>query len=232
MFTYTGPSWAASSYPIEDKNATNLAKLWNIKHIDQSFHGAHAIRNFRHLRKTTGPVVWLYNEPIGVLQQAVNMEYKEFLTRDDWQDIWRECNEYCLNSIARLGRPVLLFGAHSDIVDCKHNNIQVGDKSWQRFLADRLGMVTRKGKINVTHQGDSFSFKTCWGADIVHRYMHLFSDVKPAESLVDDIYNIFFFWKYLEKENLFFEVHPNRQGNELYAEYTKPIVEKFLEDTK
>ena len=233
MYTYTGPSWAASSYPIEDENATNLAKLWNIAHIDQSAHGSDAMQNLHSLKKTKGPIIWIYNEPIGVLKRATNMEKKEFLTRDDWKEIWQECNQFCLNSIARLGRPVLLFGAHSDIVDCDHANIVVGHKSWQRFLAEKAGMITRKGKINVTmDDGGSYSFRQCWGAEVVHRTMHENPDIRPNESLTDDVWDIFFFWKQLEKQDLFNDVHPNLRGNKLFAEYTKPMVEKFLEDVK
>lgn len=233
MYTYTGPSWAASSYPIEDARATNLAKLWNIAHIDHSAPGSSAMGNLHKLRETKGPIVWIYNEPLGVLKHATNMDHKEFLIRNDWKEIWEECNQFCLNSIARLGRPVLLFGAHSDIVDCNHENIVVGHKSWQRFLAEKAGMITRKGKINVKmDDGGSFSFRHCWGAEIVHRTMHENPDIKPNESLTHDVWDIFFFWKQLEKQDLFNDVHPNLRGNKLFAEYTKPIVEKFLEDVK
>ena len=222
MYTYTGPSWAASSYPIEDKDATNLAKLWNIPHVDQSVPGAHAIHNLNKLYNTKGPVVWLYNEPLRSLTQACKIQEHEFLERDDWRDIWLECNEFCLNSIARIGRPVLLFGSHSDIVDCEHKNIQVGHKSWQRFLAEQAGMDPQKIKVPTL----------CWGADILHLIMHENPDVNPNKGLVDEVYNIFSFWKHLEKSNLFYDVHPNLHANKLFAEYTKPIVEKFLEDTK
>ena len=236
MYTYTGPSWAASSYPIEDENATNLAKLWNIPYVDQSIPGAHAIYNLNSLYKQKipkGPVVWLYNEPLNVLNRATKMENKEFLIRNDWKEIWQECNQFCLNSIARLGRPVLLFGAHSDIVDCDHDNIVVGHKSWQRFLAEKAGMITRKGKINVTmDDGGSYSFRQCWGAEVIHRTMHENPDIEPNKSLTDSIWNMFFFWKQLEKQDLFSDVHPNLRGNKLFAEYTKPMVLKFLEDVK
>ncbi len=229
MYTYTGPSWAASSYPVADEvvasgEAINLAKLWNMPHVDQSRPGVHAITNLKKLyeQKEKGPVVWIYNEPLNVLERATNMEEKEFLISNNWKEIWHECNQFCLNSIARLGRPVLLFGAHSDIVDCEHNNIQVGHKSWQRFLAEQAGMVTNKIKVP----------EVCWGADVVHRYMYQNTKIKPNKDLVDEVYNVFAFWKHLEKSNLFYDVHPNLRGNKLFAEYTKPIVEKFLEDTK
>lgn len=224
MYTYTGPSWAASSYPVEDENATNLAKLWNMPHVDQSVPGVHAIYNLKRLyeQKEKGPVVWIYNEPLGVLKRATNMEDKEFLIRNDWKEIWQECNQFCLNSIARLGRPVLLFGAHSDIVDCNHANIVVGHKSWQRFLAEQAGTVTKKIKVPTV----------CWGAEVIHREMHKSPDIEPNKSLVDSIWNVFSFWKQLEEQDLFNHVHPNLRGNKLFAEYAKPMVEKFLEDVK
>jgi len=233
MYTYTGPSWAASSYPIEDESATNLAKLWNIPHVDKSAPSTNALQNLYTIKETKGPVIWLYNEPIMLIKYLGKMTEAEFLERNDWQDIWKECNQYVLNSIARLGRPVLLFGAHSDIVDCDHDNIVVGHKSWQRFLAEKAGMITRKGKINVKmDDGGSFSFRHCWGAEVVHRTMHQNPNIEPNKSLIDSVWDIFFFWKQLEKQDLFNDVHPNLHGNKLFAEFTKPIVEKFLEDVK
>jgi hypothetical protein len=233
MYTYTGPSWAASSYPIEDKNATNLAKLWNIPHIDQSAPGTNVLQNLENLKETTGPVVWLYNEPISLIKHVCKLNLSDLLIRDDWQDIWKECNQFCLKSIAKLGRPVLLIGSSSDIVDCDYENIVVGHKSWQRFLAEQAGMITRKGKINVKmDDGGSFSFRHCWGAELVHKTMHENPNIEPNKSLIDSVWDIFFFWKQLEKYDLFNDVHPNLRANELFAKHTKPIIEKFLEDVK
>ena len=57
-------------------------------------------------------------------------------------------------------------------------------------------------------------------------------DIEPNQSLTDSIWDMFFFWKQLEKQDLFSDVHPNLRGNKLFAEYTKPMVLKFLEDVK
>jgi hypothetical protein len=232
-FTYTGPSWAASSYPIEDATATNLAKLWNIPYLDQSRPGSSVLPCVKMIKKekSSAPIVWIYNEPLGDLVEITSIGYKEFLARPDWKDIRKECNQYCLTAISSLNRPVLLIGAHSDIVDCNHANITVGHHSWQKFLADQADMITRKGKINVKmDDGGSFSFRNCWGAEVIHRKMHSWPDISPDSELVNNIWDIFFFWKALEKADLFYEVHPNRRGNMLFAEHLKPTVIKFLED--
>jgi|TARA_R110002126_G_C10318533_1_gene488688 hypothetical protein len=234
MYTYTGLSWANSSYPIEDENATNLAKLWNIPHIDQSFvplDSSCFLQNLENLKETTGPVVWLYHEPISLIKHVCNLTLSDLLVRDDWRDIWKECNQFCLKSIAKLGRPVLLIGASCDIVDCDYENIVVGHKSWQRFLASQAGMITRKGKINVKmDDGGSFSFRHCWAAEVVHMSMHKNPNINPSKSLTEEIWNIFFFRKQLERNNLFYEVHPNVKGNELFAEHMKPVIENFLKE--
>ena len=232
-FTYTGPSWAASSYPIEDATATNLAKLWNIPYLDQSSPGSSVLSLLEMIKKekSSAPIVWIYNEPLNDIVEITRMEQKEFLARPDWKDIQKECNQYCLNAISSLNRPVLLIGGHCDIVDCNYANITVGHHSWQRFLADQADMITRKGKINVKmDDGGSFSFRNCWGAEVIHRIMHSWPDISPDSELVNEIWDIFFFWKALEKADLFYEVHPNRRGNVLFAEHLKPIVIKFLED--
>lgn len=232
-YIYTGPSWAASSYPETDADATNLASLWNIANNNLSKRGHNTLDNIHDIKsaKSSSPIVWIYNEPIQVIKQAVGMTVSDFLTRDDWKDVWNECNRYCLDSIAKLDNPVLLIGAHCDIVDCRYSNITIGHKSWQNFLAEKANMLTRKGKINVTmDDGGSFSFRHCWGAEVVHRYMYENPKINPNGSLIDDVYNIFFFWKQLEKHNLFHDVHPSRRGNELFAEHLKPTVENFLKD--
>jgi len=232
-FTYTGPSWAASSYPVTDSNVTNLSRLWDIQCKDQSRPGSSVLSCVKMIKKekSSAPIVWIYNEPLGDLIEITGMEQKEFLARLDWKDIQKECNQYCLNAISSLNRPVLLIGGHCDIVDCNYANITVGHRSWQRFLAEQAGMITRKGKINVTmDDGGSFSFSHCWGAELAHKFMHENPDITLDSELVNNIWDIFFFWKALEKEDLFYEVHPNRRGNVLFAEHLKPTVIKFLED--
>ena len=56
--------------------------------------------------------------------------------------------------------------------------------------------------------------------------------IAPDKQLLDSIWDIFFFWKELEKANLFYECHPNYNGNKLFAEFLKPTVLNFLNEHK
>ena len=56
--------------------------------------------------------------------------------------------------------------------------------------------------------------------------------IAPDKQLLDSIWDIFFFWKELEKANLFYEVHPNRRATVEFAKFLLPTVTKFLQDNK
>lgn len=232
-FVYTGPSWAASSYPVE-LGATNLAKEWKLPFFDCAMPASNVLQCIDKVARYPAlPIVWFYHEPLGCLTEATGLTVQQFLTRSDWKDVREDCNQFCLQKIADLSRPVLLFGAHSDVENCNHSNIIVGDKSWQKFLASHAQMLDNNGTIHVKMaDGGDFSFTQCWGAEIVHRAMHENPEISPTIELTNAIWDIFFFWKELEKHSLFYDVHPNLHGNELFASKIKPIVTTFLEDIK
>jgi hypothetical protein len=236
-YIYTGPSWAYSSFPnTKTDKTTNLAQEWGINCIDDSMIGKTFIDNFDSIIKKYNnnlPIIWIYNEPIACLKTVTGLEFNEFIVRDDWQTIWQEVNQYCLKKISSLGRPVLLIGSVSDVVDCDHANIKVAHPSWQKFLAEKAGMKVVDGPVHVKmDDGGDFFVDRGWGAESVHRYMHEHPDIFPNSSLVDSVWDIFFFWKQLEKSGWFYEVHPNYQGNVAFAEYLKPTVLEFLQDIK
>ena len=232
-FIYTGPSWAASSFP-EGVSATNLARQWDIPHINFALSASNVLRCIEKVKShTLLPVVWIYHEPLGCLTEATGLSYTELLRRSDWKDIREDCNQFCLQQIANLNRPVLLIGGHSDIINCEHSNIVVGHKSWQKFLAEKAQMHVDNDQIYVKmDDGGNFSFKNCWGAEVMHRIMHENPDIDPSAEITGAVWDIFFFWKELEKANLFYDVHPNLQGNKLFAAETKQTVINFLEDIK
>ena len=80
--------------------------------------------------------------------------------------------------------------------------------------------------------GGDFFVSTCWGAEVLHKFMHENPHITPSVEVTNAVWDIFFFWKELEKANLFFDVHPNYQGNTLFAEFLKPTVIKFLQDNQ
>lgn len=239
QFIYTGPSWAQRSYDppntTEYHNPTSLAKEWNIPCIDLSTIGASVLNKVEALIncKPSLPIIWIYNEPILDLVDITGMQMDEFIQRSDWHEIWQECNRRCLEKINSIGLPVLLIGAHSDIVDCEFSNITVGCASWQKYLAQLAGIKIDNNRIYVKmDDGGDFSFEQCWGAEIAHRFIHEHPNTMPSQEITNAIWDIFFFWKELEKANLFFEVHPNKKANQQFAQFLLPVVTKFLQDTK
>ena len=232
QYVYTGPSWAASSYPVE-KKSTNLAREWNIPFIDQSLGGTSILDHVAAVKNlnSTLPIIWIYGEPFNNIETITKMSSNDLIQRTDWKDIWHECNQYCLSAISKLGPPVLLIGGHSDIVNCDYDNITIGNVSWQKWLAQQAGMTIDNNTIQVKmDDGGNFLFDRCWGAEVIHRFMHEHLEIEPDISLVNSVWDIFFFWKELEKANLFYEVHPNLLGNQLFAEFLLPAVTNFLQE--
>jgi hypothetical protein len=233
-FVYTGPSWAASSYPIGIES-TNLAKEWRLQHTNCAIPASTVLTciDAVKLTPTSLPLVWVYNEPLGCLKEATGLTKAQLIQRSDWKDIWEECNQFCLKKIASLNRPVLLIGGHSDIVNCEYSNITVGIASWQKFLAKSANMTIEDQAVHVKmDDGSDFKVQHCWGAEVTHRFMHENSDIKPSIEITNAVWDIFFFWKELEKSNLFHDVHPNKRGNELFASFLKPTIVKFLEENQ
>lgn len=232
-FVYTGPSWAVSSFPVENKS-TNLAKEWGIPYLNYSMHASNVLSQLPIVDKTKSlPIIWCYHEPIGCLTAATGLSNAQLIQRSDWKDVWEDCNQFCLKAINDLNRPVLLIGAHSDIVNCDYKNITVAHPSWQKFLAHQAGMSIKGNTVNVKiNDGEDFFVNTCWGAEILHRAIHEHPHLTPSIEVTNAVWDILFFWKELEKADLFSDVHPSYQGNKLFAEFLKPIVIKFLQDNQ
>lgn len=235
-YVYTGPSWANSSYPVQPSTPiTSLAKEWKIPFINTSKPGSSVLDRIAYIKtlKLNLPIIWIYNEPTLDLKDLLGVSYAEFLTRKDWLDLWHECNQKCLKEISSLGVPVLLIGGHSDITDCDYSNITVGHKSWQKYLAELAGMPVTNGVVQVDmDDGGNFSVDFCWGSEVIHKFMHQHPEISPDSELVNSMWNMYFFWGQLEKANLFYQVHPNFQGNKKFAEFLKPTVEKFIEENQ
>lgn len=235
-YIYTGPSWAFSSYDPPGIAHTSLAKEWGLDYVNLSKPGSSILDRIKAIRscnKSTLPIIFVYNEPLLDLTTITGLTLDNLIQRSDWTDVRNECNRYCLNEINNLKRPVLLIGAHSDITDCNYPNITIGHPSWQKFIAAEAGLTIKDGNINVMmDDGGNYSFNLCWGAEIVHKFIHEFPNLRPSTEIVNAVWDIFFFWQCLEKSNLFFEVHPNRRATKLYAKFLLPIVTKFLEENK
>lgn len=233
-YIYTGPSWAVSSYPVENKS-TNLALEWGIPYVDQSRAGTSILNRINAVKtlNSTLPIIWIYGEPIIDVEEITGISVDKFIQRADWKDLWNACNQYCLSAMAMLGRPVLLIGGHSDIIDCNHKNITVACTSWQKWLANQANMPVSNQAVSVVMEdGGDFLIDHGWGAEVIHKFMHEHPKINPDTELINSVWDIFYFWKELEKANLFHEVHPNLQGNQLFAKFLQPVVEKFLQENQ
>jgi len=234
-YIYAGPSWAFGGFPL-GADTTNLAQEWGFDHVNVSECAASVLKTLRkvkqELAEQSRPVVWIYHDPLTNLAEFANMSMKEFIQDSAWLEIRSKCNQAALAEINNIGVPVLLIGAHSDIVDCDFENITVGHASWQKFLAQQAGMTVTNGVIEVEpSDGGNYALSHCWGAEMVQRIIHRYSDIpeiKPTASLVDATWDIYFFWDELAKKDYFFEAHPTKRGNIEFAKFLKTTVENFL----
>lgn len=237
QFLYGGSSWAASSYDADMRHAkTNLSKEWNMPCIDLSVPGVSVLKSWREIEKNknkTLPVIFLYHCPSSNVTDITGISYEQFLTRPDWMEIWNRCNQHCLEQIDSLGRPVLLIGAVSTVPDWSYKNIIIGHANWQLWLAEQAGMQIQDQHVLVSPaDGGNYTLNHFWAAESAHRYLHENPGVTPDKTLLDSVWDVYFFWQTLEKANLFHQVHPNFNGNRLFAEYLRPKVEKFINDCK
>lgn len=233
LFIYAGPSWAASSYPV-DANSTNLSLEWNLPCINVSrpasstFDQLDAIR--RQSQSAHRPVIWIYNDPLTVLESVTSKSLRDFVQDPFWFEIYREVNQICLDRINDIGMPVLLIGGHCDVFDCDHENITIAHPSWQKWMAETSGMRVLDGVIDVEPtDGGNYQLDLCWGAEVVQRFLHLNQGVKAHASLVDSMWDIYFFWDELQRRDWFFEVHPNKRANIEFAKFLRSTVNLFLE---
>jgi len=237
-FIYTGPSWAVRSYDDPGKiiKHTNLAQQWGLEYIHRAREGASVFQNanvveFYFKSNSKKPIVWIYNEPILDVVGITGLSIREFLQRVDWRDLWYECNQVCLRRIASFGCPVLLIGAHSDIVDCDYPNITVACPSWQKWLAEKAGFNVTTDQIHVKiSDEEKFTIDHCWGAEIVQKYIHNNPDVDPGHDMVKSTWNILEFWSQLSRTGWFSACHPTRMATEEFAKFLLPTVTQFLRE--
>lgn len=237
-FLYTGPSWAWSSYPLEDPGRTNLAKEWRIPYHDLSKPGQNILKCVDQVKKhhqhsdSKLPVIWILGEPMLNHNEVLGITMAELVNRSDWQALREEILQQCFRAMNDLGVPILLVGGHSDVGDCDYSNIQIAHPSWQRWLGEQLGIE----KIP----------NPCWGHEIPHLELvqrstlrsnaltKLIPDffnsyrAKPSHEIVNSMHRMGKYWGELEAGGLFSECHVNAEGNQRFAEFLKPTVKNFL----
>ena len=221
-FIYTGPSWGELSYePMQDfdvwPNYTNLAVEWNIPCYNvarRANNNYQCIDSVKSLNKDL-PVVWIMCEPLVAILHNVPAQH-EYLQSTNHLAFRQNLLHEQLSAMNDLGLPIGIVGAHSDIRQediYNFSNLSIIHPSWQNFLASQVGVESRDYN---------------WGYEIAHVMFRVFPEVKPNDQLVMDMFDGLDFWKQLEKERVFCDVHPNKQGNIKFAEFIKQQVTDFI----
>jgi hypothetical protein len=213
---YVGPSWANRSYDTVEGSETEYTSLLKELRIDATDLSKPGSSNMVCLDKINAyqgnidAILWVYCEPIA---DVLHENKKSLIESEDFWKIRKQINQDTLSMINQLDIPVGLIGAHSDIFDCDHKNLTVIHDSWQKFLAKKVGVYLDKG----------------WGAEVAHRYaMYEFKDSKPSRAFVEYTSNTLQAWTKMELSGVFRGVHPNRKGNELFAQEIKNSVQSFI----
>ena len=214
---YVGPSWAVRSFEnveeLDPTGGTNLAKELGLDVVSLAKFG---LSNMECLdcvnayQASFDGILWVYSEPI---LDVLYEDKKNLIESNDFWSQRADMNRFILDHINQLGCPVGMIGAHSDITDCDFPNITVIHPSWQKFLADQVGVVLEYG----------------WGAEIAHRYaMYEFKNSCPSKDMIFKTSNTLCSWNQLELSGVFVGVHPNKNGNELFAKEIKSNVQSFI----
>ncbi len=213
---YVGPSWAFRSYDTiegSESNYTNLLKELEVSAVDLSKPGLsnmECLDCVNQYKDHYDAILWVYCE---VIADSLHEQKQNLIEAKNFWELRNEMNQNTLNMIDQLDCPVGLIGAHSDIVDCNYKNITVIHPSWQKFLANQVGVELKHG----------------WGAEVAHRYaMYEFKKSKPSKAMVDLTSDTLRSWTQMEMLGVWFGVHPNRNGNELFAKEIKNSVQSFI----
>jgi hypothetical protein len=213
---YVGPSWAFRSYDTvegSESDYTNLLKELELSAVNLSKPGLSNMECLDLVNQYEGhydAILWVYCE---VITDCLHTLKQNLIESENFWELRNEMNQKTLNMINQLNCPVGLIGAHSDITDCNHKNITVIHPSWQKFLANQVDVDLKHG----------------WGAEVAHRYaMFEFKKSKPSKAMIDFTSGTLQAWTQMELSGVWRGVHPNKNGNELFAKEIKNNVQSFI----
>lgn len=229
---YLGPSWAVQSFETpmgEDLERTNLAEQLQLSTYtnlarcgDNNFEQLLMAREFMAANQHLGPfrAVFVTANSLSyghILYQTSRAEFvRYFLTHHDVVSVVKDLETKFYQELADLNIPVALIGAHTDVMPGNCGGlITVIHHSWQNVLAKKLGLR------------DFFG----WPADVAQYWIAKETHIEPSVSSVSEISLILGIWGKLERRRLFCGVHPNIQGNKLFAEAIGESVNQWLDKT-
>ena len=204
---YVGPSWAARSYDTPDGSEldyTNLIQELNLSVVNLSRPGASNMEMLdvvKDYNEDYDAIIWTLSEPLTdpIWDQQ---KIKNMFESDNFWEMRIELMQRAFKHISSIGCPVALIGGHSDIINCDYDNITIIHPSWQKFLAESVGVELEHG----------------WGAEVAHRIlMTEAQDIVPSMSVVDLVSDTFKSWHTMELKRVFNWCHPNKNGNKLFA---------------
>lgn len=227
MYNYVGPTWAERSFDPDGIEDTNLAKEWQLSCDQRLYPSTPPGTIADKLQKINNdrPTVWVYSDPWGDIPRLTGCSFSEYVSRDDWFDIWREANQEVLKRINALGVPVFLIAAHCDVIDCDFSNITVACPSWQKRMAHQLELV-----IDDTIVVEGRYIKHCIAQEIYFRYMHENPDVSIAPVLKDTIIDLWILWQKFHEHGIMYDNHPTKKSYQEFARYLKPMLTTWLEN--
>ena len=216
---YVGPSWAHRSFDTPEgveKNFTNLYRELDLEVVDLSHPGMGNFEMLDRVKQYSNDydgIIWVFAEPLrdptwtkSSLAEIIESENFWFIR----QNIYNQTLERIASEIKK---PVALIGAHSDVTDQGYAQIHVVHQSWQRYLAQTVGVNLDIG----------------WGADVLHRLiMRDLPAAKPSIAVVDAVSDQFKFWKQMELRKVFNWVHPTTLGNQIFAKEISPKIYQWL----
>jgi len=217
---YVGPSWANRSYDTHDDSEpwhTSIRKKTSINVLDLSKESTSNQWHINNIKSNpeyqNRPIVWIYCEPLFDVTYYTGLTDVDLIEKEDWLEIRNHVNQKILDDINALDVPVALIGSHSDVFDCNKKNIEVLWPSYQKTLCDLAGIP--------------YDFLG-WGPEILHRnILYNGRHLKPTHSLVDEMSKTFAGWKKLEILGLFYNVHPNKRGVELFSKQLAPRLQQW-----
>jgi len=218
---YIGPSWALRSFDTPEGSEEKFTNLTLELKLDVTNLADFGTSNISCLNKLLyenqhrkfDAVIWVYCNILHDIPQLLPITKRQFIESENFWSIREEANQQILAKINNLYCPVALIGASSDIVNCDYPNITVIHPSWQKFLADQVGVKLEHG----------------WEAEVAHRW--ILQDERganPSRELVFKTSETLRAWNKMDMLGVFNFCHPNRKGNELFAKEIKSSVYSFI----
>lgn len=225
MYNYVGPTWAQRSFDPVGIEHTNFAKQWSQPYVEQVFSSTPPLTIARQVRNDL-PIVWVYSDPWGNVPEITGITFKEYVSRNDWFEIWQYCNDYILRSINNIGVPVFLIGTHCDVITCdKYSNIIVAHPSMQKWMAQQVGILVDD---QISIPSENIIIDHCIAAEIYSKFLYENPGINGDPVLKDLLIDQWIFWKQLENNGYMFDVHPTRKSYIEFAEILHPKLLDFL----